>query len=84
MITSFHTPYDSFNSINYLNVGRDYFHIFSNSFNAKQLTTSLHQQKVGVITVVVVVAVVMVLGVALAMALGVTVVVVVLTVGISS
>jgi len=61
MITSFHIPYDSFNSINYLNVGHDYFHIFSNLFNAKQLTTTPHQQKVRVITVVVVMVVVVVL-----------------------
>jgi uncharacterized membrane-anchored protein len=74
MITSFHIPHDSFNSINYFNLGHDNFHIFSNSFNAKQLTTSLHQQKVGVITVVVM---------AVAVAVEV-VVVVVLAVGISS
>jgi len=50
--------------------------ISSNSFNTKQLTTSLHQQKVGVITVVVVavVVVVVLLGVALAVVVVVVVV----------
>ena len=77
MITSFHIQYDSFNSINYFNLGHDNFHTFSNSFNAKQLTTSLHQQIVGVITVVV-------MAVAVAVGGGGVVVVVVLAVGISS
>jgi len=63
MITSFHIPYDSFSSINYLNLGHDNFHIFSSSFNAKQLTTSPHQQKFGVITVVVMVVVVVTVGI---------------------